>query len=136
MKQYIYFESKIAAHKIASMVAWSSTKQNLIFLCMQASENGILSFGNPFFNPRPQPFGTFFSFPSLMVPFWNDADFIRFGILFHRVATDLNTLQRASNLTNSLFPNAGFEAEQVVVVTWYQVARRDFSGGNEVKKYM
>lgn len=99
---------------------------------MQASENGIISFGGPFFVSSPQTFGTFFSFASLMAPFWNDADFSRFGTLLHRVSTDFDTLQKASNLTNSLFPNAGFEAGQVVVITWFQVARREFPGGNEV----
>ena len=87
---------------------------------MQASENGVLTFGGILF--RPFLTGRFFA--SVIAPFLNDADFTRGGHLFYRVATDSYTLERAANLSARIFGAVQFEAYSVVIVTWFQVAEQ------------
>ena len=72
-----------------------------------------------------------FEINSLIAPFWHDVDVSRFGTVFYRVSFSNDTLSQANDLVELLFPSVFFDAELVIVVTWYQVAEGN-SIGNEV----
>ena len=95
------------------------------------SENGIISLGGSFFNRFPQNFNFLFTFSSLIAPFWSNVDLNRFGVIFHRIANDSNSLKRAENLTATLFPGTEVGGVTgVTVITWYRVAEARFRFGN------
>ena len=96
------------------------------------SENGIISLGGSLFNGFPQNLNfLLFTFSTLIAPFWSNVDLNRFGVIFHRIANDSNSLKRAENLTAMLFPGTEVgEVTGVTVITWYRVAEVRFPFGN------
>ncbi len=50
----------------------------------------------------------------------------------YRTTTDLDTLERARNLTQQQFPGVDFEPMNVIIVTWYEVGHR-FFGDSDVR---
>ena len=91
---------------------------------LQINENGILSFDGSFRTTFIRDFDNFFHFQSLIAPLWTDLDIQSGGRILFRVTTDINTLERASNLTQQQFPGVDFEPTNVIIVTWFEVGHR------------
>lgn len=98
---------------------------------MQINENGVISNVFGFSDPSPRNFFLVSDISSLIAPFWQDVDVSRFGTVYYRVSFSNDTLSRADDLVELLFPSVFFNAEQAVIVTWFQVAEGN-SVGNEV----
>ena len=89
---------------------------------MQVNTNGVVSFGEPFSAhfSLSLPLSSSSGIP-LVLPFWRDVDIscTGSGEIFYRLASDVNTLQRARLLVNEYVPE--FYPTSVFVATWHRV---------------
>lgn len=82
---------------------------------------GVLSFRNNF-RFFPTSFASFLPSIPLIAPFWAGIDLGIFGEVFYRETNDSATLQQATDLIDSLFPNFNFQPISLFIATWNRVA--------------
>ena len=100
-----------------------------ISVYVQASTNGVLSFGDVFvsFTATTLP-RTTMALP-LMAVLWRDFDFSFSGSIYHRQANDTETLARVRSMIADVNPElSDYQPTLAVIVTWFEAKiRNDFS---------
>ena len=96
-------------------------------LNLQVNTNGVLSFDQPFHDPRPQPFP--FNSIKKISPFWANIDTSRNGRIYYRSTTDVTLLRRAQFRLQDIFPSAGsFSPRYLFIATWDGVSELGLAG--------
>ena len=93
---------------------------DVILLLLQVNLNAALSFNQRFSERLPRPFPI--SGRTLISPYWEGFETVRFGNVSYRNTTDPTLLRRTQLYLQDIFPSArDFSPSYLVIATWDNV---------------
>ena len=104
------------------------------WLYIQASTNGVLSFGETFTSYVNTALPRTTTAVPLIAALWSDLDFTFSGSVYYRQVNDSGTLNEVRNMIVDMNPGlSGYQPTLAAIVTWFEAKERedtsDFSVG-------
>jgi hypothetical protein len=92
-----------------------------VLYLLQASTNGVLSFGETFIDFTSTALPQVTAAVPLVAPLWRDFDFSASGSIYYRQANDSETLNRVRRMITDVNPGLNaYQPTLAVVVTWFE----------------